>query len=384
MKQLSSLALQALVFALVSASFTTIYLVQPVLPVLQAEFGVSISKAAQTVSMVILGVAFSTLIFGRLADMYPVKPFIILGGAVVSGAGLLCALAHDINILIGLRLIQGFFIPALTTCLATYLARNLPVERLNVVMGSYVSATVVGGLGGRLLGGFIHPPLHWRYAFVTASAMVLVTAVAAVRLLPREERPAKKTDADPGFAELMTRPDLLRTFMVGFGSLFVFGATFNYLPFYLSAPPFFASTNLITLLYLTYIVGVIIAPLSGKFSNRFGNGLTMILGSLTLGAALLMTHVPHLGMICLSLGMACAGFFAIHAAAVGSMNRKLSASRGRANSLYILWYYLGGSAGITVMGQAFKLFGWAGVTGTGLAMLVLLLGLGVYELRNGH
>lgn len=212
----------------------------------------------------------------------------------------------------------------------------------------------------------------------------MITAIAAVRLLPREERPAKKSDADPGFVELMTRPDLLRTFVVGFGALFVFGATFNYLPFYLSAPPFSASTNLITLLYLTYIVGVIIAPLSGKFSNRFGNGLTMILGSLTLGAALLMTHVPHLGSICLSLGLACAGFFAIHAAAVGSMNRKLSASRGRANSLYILWYYLGGSAGITVMGHAFKLFGWAGVTGTGLAMLVLLLGLGVYELRTGH
>ena len=26
-------------------------------------------------------------------------------------------------------------------------------------MGSYVSATVLGGLGGRLLGGWIHPPL---------------------------------------------------------------------------------------------------------------------------------------------------------------------------------------------------------------------------------
>jgi YNFM family putative membrane transporter len=383
-KLISPLALQALVFALVSASFTTIYLVQPVLPVLQAEFGVSIAKAAQTVSMVILGVAFSTLVFGRLADMYPVKPFIILGGAVVAGAGIACALIDDIDIIIALRLLQGLFIPALTTCLATYLARNLPVERLNVVMGSYVSATVVGGLGGRLLGGWIHPPLHWRYAFVTASIMVLITAVAAVRLLPEEERPAEKPGAGPGYLELMRRPDLLRIFLVGFGALFVFGATFNYLPFYLSEPPFSASTNLITLLYLTYIVGVIIAPLSGRFSNRFGNGLTMILGSLTLGTALMLSHVPHLAVICLSLGLACAGFFAIHAAAVGSMNRKLSASRGRANSLYILWYYLGGSAGITVMGYGFKHFGWAGVTGSGLAMLCLLLGVGIYEFRSGH
>jgi len=384
MKQLSPLALQALVFALVSASFTTIYLVQPVLPVLQAEFGVSISRAAQTVSMVILGVALSTLVFGRLADMYPVKPFIAVGGTVVAAAGIACALTESLDAIIALRLVQGLGIPALTTCLAAYLTRNLPVERLNVVMGSYVSATVVGGLGGRLLGGWIHPPLHWRYAFVTASVMVLATAAAAVVLLPAEARPAGKSDTGPGYLELMRRPDLLRTFAVGFGSLFVFGATFNYLPFYLSAPPFSADTNRITLLYLTYIVGVIIAPLSGRFSNRFGNGLTMILGSLTFAAALLLSHVPNLGVVSLSLGLACAGFFAIHAAAVGSMNRRLSSSRGRANSLYILWYYLGGSAGITVMGYGFKRFGWAGVTGSGLAMLALLLAAGVRELRGGR
>lgn len=384
MKHLSPMALQALVFALVSAAFTTIYLVQPVLPVLQEEFGVSIARASQTVSMVILGVAVSTLVFGRLADRHPVKPFIILGGAVVSGAGLACALARSIDAIIALRLLQGLCIPALTTCLAAYLARNLPVERLNVVMGSYVSATVVGGLGGRLLGGWLHPPLHWRWAFVTASAMVLAASLAAVLLLPREERPAGKTDSGPGYLELMRQPELLRTFLAGFGAMFVFASTFNYLPFYLSAPPFSAGTRLITLLYLTYVVGIVIAPLSGKFSNRFGNGPTMILGSAVFGAALLLSHVPRLDTVCLSLGLACAGFFAVHAAAVGGMNRRLSASRGRANSLYILWYYLGGSAGITVMGQAFRRFGWSGVTGLGLAVLGVLLLVGVTERRAGH
>ena len=50
------LKLQFAVFALVSASFTNIYLPQPILPVLQAEFGVSPVAVSATVSAVILGI----------------------------------------------------------------------------------------------------------------------------------------------------------------------------------------------------------------------------------------------------------------------------------------------------------------------------------------
>jgi len=38
----------------------------------------------------------------------------------------------------------------------------------------------------------------------------------------------------------------------------------------------------------------------------------------------------------------CAGFFTIHATAVGLLNHKLSHSHGRANALYVLFYYAGG------------------------------------------
>jgi YNFM family putative membrane transporter len=36
------------------------------------------------------------------------------------------------------------------------------------------------------------------------------------------------------------------------------------------------------------------------------------------------------------------------------------------------------------MGHGFKHFGWMGVTGSGLIVLTLLLGLGIHELRTGH
>ena len=67
----SPVGLQALVFGLVSASFTTIYLLQPVLPVLQVEFGVDEKEASYAISAVILGIALSNLPFGRAADRFP-------------------------------------------------------------------------------------------------------------------------------------------------------------------------------------------------------------------------------------------------------------------------------------------------------------------------
>lgn len=377
----AAFGLQVIVFALVSASFTTIYLLQPVLPVLQLEFGIDEKQASLGISAVILGIAVANLPFGRLADRCPIKPIIAVGGMVVVICGLGCALVPQMSYLIALRFVQGLFIPALTTCLAAYLAKHLPVERLNVVMGSYVSATVAGGLGGRLLGGWIHPPLHWRYAFVTVSVLVLAATLSALLFLPSEEHTPESATGEVGFWELLKRTELLRIYSVAFLSFWVFSAMFNYLPFYLAGPAFNASTQRITFMYLAYVLGIIVGPLSGKLSNRIGNGTTICVGALILAISLSATHILSQWAVVTGLCGVCVGFFAIHAAAAGTLNQKLESSRGRANSLYILFYYLGGSIGITVSGFGYQKFGWTGITGIGLALIFVILAAGVVEMR---
>ena len=305
--------MQAAVFGLVAASFTAVYITQPVLPVIRVEFGVSETTAS------------------------------------------------------------------LTTCLAAYLARSLPVERLSVVMGSYVSATIAGGMGGRLLGGWIHPPLHWRYAFVTSAVLLVAAAAAAARILPREPAERAPEEAGIGFLQLVSRADVIRMLAVAFTSFAVFSAIFNYLPFYLSAPPIRAPVRVVTLLYLAYIVGMAAGPLAGKLSNRLGSGPTMSLGAAVLALAIVCTLVPSLGIIAASLPAVCAGFFGMHAAALGTLNRRLTASRGRANSLYVLSYYLGGASGISAAGYAYTHAGWRGCVGLGVAVLLVPFAIGVFE-----
>ncbi len=372
-------------FCLVAATFTTMYITQPVLPIVQTEFDVSETVASLTISMVVLGIALANLPFGRLADFLPIRPIILTGGLMVTACGLFCAFTRSLPLLIAARFVQGLFLPALTTCLAAFLGRTLPPHRLSVVMGCYVSATVAGGLSGRLLGGWIHPPLHWRYAFLTASVLVLFATLTALKWLPRESFHRANHPGGPDFSffQLLARADLLRILLVGFGSFFVFSSVFNYMPFHLAGPPFHASTRTITLIYLAYIIGVIMGPVAGKVSNRFGNGRTMTAGALTFGAALALSLLPSMTAIAASLSGICAGFFAVHSTAVAALNLKLSSSRGRANSLYVLFYYLGGYIGITVSGLIYMRYGWPGVVGLGAAMLLIPLMTGLKETAAG-
>src|SRR6266436_3458531 len=198
--------MQAVVFALVATTFLTIYVTQPVLPVLKEEFGVTPGIASLTVSAVVLGIAVANLPFGVLADRFPIRPIVLGGGAVVALTSLACALAENIGLLVAARFLQGLFIPSMTTCLAAYLSRALPPDRLAVVMGWYVSATVAGGLGGRLLGGFVFPAEHWRLAFVGAAAIVAGAVAAAVRWLPRDQPPPGRKTESTGFLRLLSRP----------------------------------------------------------------------------------------------------------------------------------------------------------------------------------
>lgn len=346
------------VFALVSAAFANIYITQPVLPVLQREFSADIVSVSFTVSAVILGIACSNLPFGLLADRLPIHGIILVGGACVAASGLVCALSKNLGILIAARFMQGIFIPALTTCLAAFLAKTLPAARLNIVMGSYVSATVVGGLGGRLLGGWLHPPLHWRYAFISSSALVLVAAVAAYRRLPRMAAGSGQRQKPPGFLSLLARGELLGMYCCTAGAFGIFSSIFNYLPFRLTAPPFHLSTALTTLLYVVYVIGIFMGPLAGKLGSRYGSGNTLLCGTLALGAALVLFLVPSFTAIIGALVCACSGFFTVHAAAVASLNQKLSSGQGRANSLYMLFFYIGGWVGITCTGLAISHGGW--------------------------
>ena len=247
-------------------------------------------------------------------------------------------------------------------------------------MGSYVSATVCGGLGGRLLGGWINHFCDWRYALLGAAGLIFVSASSALFTLPHN--PARLSVNPPpalSFLNLLIRPELRLIYACAGGSFAIFSSLFNYLPFRLAAAPFSLSSDGITLIYLVYIVGIFTGPAAGRLSNRIGSGLTMITGTVIFALSLLLLTLPHLSAIIGGLLGVCAGFFTIHAAAIGSLNRKLDHSQGRTNAIYVLSYYLGGVCGITISGLIYEHFGWNAVIIFCLSLLIIPLITGLSE-----
>ena len=301
-------ALSALIFVLVTCAFATIYITQPVLPILEAQFAIGPAAASLSVSAVIVGMAVTTLPIGALVDRYPARRLMITGACVTAAAGALCAATTSFPALVAMRAVQGAFIPTLTTCVAAWLSRTLPARALNVAMGTYVSATVAGGLGGRLLAGWAFPPAHWRYAFVTVGAALLVVTLLVA---PRLVEPARSSGAAVSpmpFIRLVGRRAQVLAQIAAFGAFGAFSTAFNYFPFYLSRPPWSLSTPTITALYLVYIAGLFMGPLAGRLGNRFGNGAVMIAGAFVLAGALSLSLVVAVPALIASLIGLCVGF----------------------------------------------------------------------------
>ena len=154
------------------------------------------------------------------------------------------------------------------------------------------------------------------------------------------------------------------------------------MPFRLTSSPFLLSTEVVTLLYLVFILGAIMGPIAGRVSNSFGSGVTLIGGGITLVVSLFLILMPSIIAVVMGLMGMCAGFFAMHTSAVGLLNSRLVSGQGRANALYVLFYYTGGWIGITCCGFAYKHGGWNGVVYLCLVILLIPLSVGVGEFRR--
>ena len=143
---------------------TDLYL--PALPALTEGFGAPMTQAQLTLSSLLLAFGLSQLAWGPLSDRFGRRPILMSGLAAYVVAGIGCALATSMEMLIAGRTLQGAAMGAGVMC-ARAIIRDLytPTEAAGVMSRALSGLAVVACLSAPL-GGLLSDLFSWRIALL--------------------------------------------------------------------------------------------------------------------------------------------------------------------------------------------------------------------------
>ena len=341
-------------------AFLTLYVTQPILPLLAVRFQASKAAVSFTVTASTLGVALAAPFMGRLADRYGRRRVMLLSALLVGIASLAAATSVTLSQLVFWRFLQGVFTPGVFAVAVAYINDEWPVESTGSAMGAYVAGTVVGGFSGRAIAGVVADLAPWRWCFVAVSILDLLATAALWRWLPLEKhtRPtAAGAFVAPVFDHLRNR-DLLARYAVGFCVLFSLVSSFTYVTFYLAVPPFSLSPALLGSIFVVYLVGAVLTPFSGRWVDHAGARRMLVFAMVVGVGGITLTLIPQVLVVATGLAICCTGVFIAQTAINSSLGLVAHHDRALAVGLYASFYYLGGSVGASLPSLAWQIGRW--------------------------
>jgi MFS family permease len=352
-------------------AFLDLYATQPLLPHLMDVFGASHFDVSLTETVATVAVALAAPVAGRVGDLIGRKRVIVLSSFVLAGATAAAATAHTLPQFLFWRFVQGLATPGIFATTIAYIHDEWPATHVGRTTAAYISGTVTGGFCGRALAGIVASGWTWQNAFMTLALVNLAAACALAAFLPREraraaaearniqERRRPTPDARQSIARLLRNRQLIATDAVGLCVLFTQVATFTYVTFHLSEPPYGLSTAALGWLFVVYLVGAAVTPVAGHWVDARGHRAGLAFGVALGIAGALLTLTPWLPAIVAGLAMVATGVFVSQATASSYIGSVTPDDRGLAVGLYSSCYYAGGSLGGALPSLFWTAGGWA-------------------------
>ncbi|MCA1174883.1 MULTISPECIES: MFS transporter [unclassified Pantoea] len=356
------------------ATFALLYCVQPILPVLSQQFGVSPAESSISLSLSTGLMALGLLVTGPLSDAIGRKSVMVTALMLAAICTLISATMTSWQGILMMRALIGLSLSGVAAVGMTYLSEEIHPRVIAFSMGLYISGNSIGGMSGRLLTGVLTDFFSWRVAVGVIGCFSLAGALMFWKILPasRHFRPAslRPRSLFINFRLHWRDKGLPFLFAEGFLLMGAFVTLFNYIGYRLLSAPWSLSQAVVGLLSVVYLTGSWSSPKAGAMTSRFGRGPVMISATAIMLAGLLLTAFNSLWLILPGMMLFTAGFFAAHSVASGWIGPRARRAKGQASSLYLFSYYVGSSVAGTLGGVFWHSYGWAGVT---LFISVLLL-----------
>ncbi len=278
---------------LTGLSVLTLNMFLPSLPSIAADLEAVYTLVSLSVSGYLAMTAALQLIIGPLSDRFGRRPVLLVCVALFTLASLGCAMATNIWVFLGFRVLQGAVIAGYTLSLAV-IRDTMSPQRAAGLIGYVSMAMAVAPMIGPMIGGALDELFGWRASFVTLFVLGAVALAACWHDLGETNR----SPSDTLMTQIGTYPELVRskrfwgyalcmTFSTGAFYSFLAGAP-------LVAETFFEMPPSVLGFYMgTITAGFMLGSLlAGRYAQRYALTTMMIAGrvsacvGLTAGLAL--------------------------------------------------------------------------------------------------
>jgi len=264
-----------------------------VLPAVQAEFGVDRAAASLPYTLMMCGIAFGTLVLGRLADRAGIALPLVIAAAFLGLGFVVAGLAPNLAIfsgahalLIGLGAGTGF--APMMADISHWFVRRRGVAVVVVAAGNYVAGAI-----WPLVMNLTMPWIGWRGTYIAIGVFVFVTVTPLSLLLRR--RPSAEVYARAEEASRIARadvgisPNLLIALLVtaGFSCCVAMSMPQVHIVAYCGDLGYGVARGA-EMLSLMLLLGIVSRVGSGFVADAIGSSLTLAIGSFMQAVALIL------------------------------------------------------------------------------------------------
>jgi len=255
----------------------------PSLPLIQSDLGVSAATAQLVLSLSMVAISFSLLVYGPLSDRFGRRPLLILGLTLFLVGSLVGAIAPNIAILVAGRTIQAVGGAAPLVLTRTIIRDIYGRERAASMIAYVTTAMVIAPMLAPAIGGIISDHFGWRanFAFVGLAGILVISLVVARLPETHDERAsfAGVRNMIVVFAQLLRTPEfrgfaLQSSFAVA--TFFSFAAAAPYVVIVVMDRPASIYGVFFVVISLAFMLGNFVA---GRISERVGVERMVLLGS---------------------------------------------------------------------------------------------------------
>lgn len=368
------------------ASFSSLYSVQPMMPIFAKFFQVTPTHSSFPLSFSTVALAIGLLFTGFISDRFGRKPIMVFALFLVSVLLLVSASFPIWEIFLTTRIFIGLAVSGVAAVAMTYIGEEIAQKDIGFAMGLYISGTAIGGMGGRLIAGVLVDFISWQSATYIIGFINLVIACLFYLLLPKSQHfkpfPFRFSRFKAAFEQNLKDSKLRILFAQGFILMGCLVTVFNYISYHLLEAPFHLSQTWIGLISIAYLAGIYSSPKAARWGYQYGRAkvLPFLLFSMMVG--LFITLIPSLWAILLGLTIFTFSFFAAHSTASSWVSVQAVQYRAVASSLYLFCYYIGSSLLGSSGGLVWEHFGWIGINlGVGV-VLVIGFALAIHLMKN--